>query len=252
MDLHIEGKRVLIDGASQGIGRSIALEFAKEGCIVAVIARRAEQLEILVEEMGGEKSGHSFLAIDLMVEGNPTVASEELSKRGGNFDIAVHCVGGTLDVKDPFSPVEEWQRVWRYNVGIPIEINSVLIPPMRKKNWGRIIHISSISAYSMRGAVPYGAAKSYLNAYVKGLGRAVAAEGIVVSSLMPGAVISENTHWDKIRKTNPEIITDFLNHHQAIGRLGTPEEIAPFSVFMASDLVTFAPGTVIPIDGGSM
>lgn len=252
MDLGIAGKRVLVTGASQGIGRAIALEFAGEGCRVAVVARREQQLRDLVEEMGGEQAGHSSFAADLMDDGGPSRALTALTAEDTHFDIVVHNVGGTMNVKDPLSPMEEWQRVWRFNVGIAIEINGLAIPAMRQQVWGRVIHVSSISAESLRGSGPYAAAKTYLNAYTITLGRAVAPDGIVVSALMPGAIFEDGGHWDNMRKTNPAIMADFLRHHHAVGRFGRADEISPFALFMASQHVTFAQGAAIAIDGGTM
>jgi len=252
VDLGIRGKRVLVTGASQGVGRATAMSFAREGCKVAVIARRREKLREVLEEMGGEEEGHSFYAVDLLEDGAPTTAIKELTANKQPFDVVVHNVGGTLQVRDPLSPMEEWCRVWRFNVGIAIEINGLVIPPMKARHWGRIIHISSIGAEFLQGSGPYAAAKVYLNAYTKILGRAVAPTGIVVSALMPGAFHAEGGHWDHARKTNPGMIEDFLRHHQAIGRLGSVEEISPFALFMASQWVTFATASVVPVDGGTM
>ena len=252
MDLGITGKRVLVTGASQGIGRAIALDFAREGCRVAVVARREKELRDVVEEMGGTGKGHSYYAADLMEPGAPTRVAEELLAQAGVFDIAVHNIGGTLQVKDPLSPMEQWREVWQFNVGIAIEMNALLIPPMQEKHWGRIIHVSSISAENLRGSGPYGAAKAYLNAYTKVLARGIAQTGVIVSAILPGAIIAEGGHWDNIRKHNPAMMEDFLRHHHAVGRLGTAEEIAPFAVFMASELVTFAQGALVPVDGGTM
>jgi len=259
MDLGIRDKTVLVTGASQGIGREIALSFAKEGCKVTVIARRKELLGEVVDQMGGEEKGHSYYAVDLMKDGAPSQAVKELMAKNGVYDIVVHNIGGTLNVKDPLSSMDDWLRVWRFNVGITIEMNQHLVPPMQKQKWGRIIHISSISAESLRGSGPYGAAKAYLNAYSKVLGRFVAPDGIVVSALMPGAVYAKGGHWDEnseINVNNQEAFfkkrEDFLRHHHAIGRLGTADEIAPFAVFMASKYVTFASASTIPIDGGTM
>lgn len=258
MDLGIKNKRVLITGASQGIGYAIAKEFATEGCRISLIARRKEKLQKILEELGGETVGHSYYAIDLMQPNAPASAIQELTKREP-FDIVVHNLGGTLNVKDPLAPMAEWQKVWQFNVGIAIEINDLLIPKMQEKKWGRIIHISSISGESLRGSAPYGAAKAYLNAYTKCLGRAVAPHNIIISALLPGAIYAEGGHWDENAPHNTldkeaffKKRSDFLRHHQAIGRLGYAEEIAPFAVFMASDQVTFASGSIIPIDGGTM
>lgn len=252
MNLGIAGRRVLVTGASQGIGRAVALDFAKEDCKVAIIARREHKLRELVGQMGGAKCGHTYYAVDLMEDGAPTHAVNELTAQGGPFDIVVHNVGGTLNVKNPLSPMDEWCRVWRFNVGIAIEMNALLIPPMQEKQWGRVIHISSISAENLRGSAPYGASKAYLNAYVKVLGRAMATTGVVVSAIMPGAIWAKGGHWDNIRKSNPDMMHDFLRHHHAVGRLGTAEEISPFAVFMASEYVTFAQAALLPVDGGTM
>ena len=258
MDLGIKDKRVLITGASQGIGRAIALEFSKEGCRVAVVARREKELKELVEEIGREEKRHTYFAVDLMKKAEPTRVVKELAKEG-NFDIVVHNLGGTLGVKNPLATVEDWNKVWQLNVGIAIEMNALLIQPMKKQKWGRIIHISSISAETLRGSAAYGVAKAYVNAYTKVLGRAVAQDGIVVSALMPGAIYAKGGHWDEESEINSKDKEnflkkreDFLRHHHAIGRLGTAEEIAPFAVFMASKYVTFAQTSIIPIDGGTM
>jgi len=180
MDIGIAGKRVLVTGASQGIGRAIALSFAQEGCRVAVIARREKELKDVVAEMGGTRKGHSYCAIDLMDEDAPARAVKELTDAQDEFEIVVHNIGGTLGMKNPLAPMEDWQRVWRFNVGIAQEINALVIPPMREKQWGRVIHISSVAALDLRGSCGYGPSKAYLNAYTKVLGRAVAPDGVVV------------------------------------------------------------------------
>lgn len=259
MDLGIKNKIVLVTGASQGIGREIALAFAREDCKVLLIARREQILKDIIEEMGGEAKGHDYYVIDLMEDNAPIKAVTELIKRKGKIDILIHDIGGTLNIKNPLASVEEWYRVWHFNVGISIEINQIVVPYMKKQKWGRIINISSISAESLRGSGPYAAAKAYLNAYTKILGRALAQDGIVVSALMPGALYAPNGHWDENSEINAKDKAafykkreDFLRHHHAIGRLGSANEIAPFAVFMASKYVTFATTSIIPIDGGTM
>ena len=259
MDLGIAGKRALVTGASQGIGRTMAFAFANEGCRVALIARRDSELKDVVDEIGGRAKGHDYYPVDLMKEHASVFAVQALMARGGDFDIVIHNVGGTLNVKDSLAPSEDWAKVWRFNVGIAIDINGVVIPRMQKKKWGRIVHISSISGENLRGAGPYGAAKAYLNAYTRVLGRAFAPDGIVISALMPGAIYAPGGHWDENSSINAKDTeaflrkrADFLRHHHAIERLGKADEIAPFAVFMASEQVTFATTSVIPIDGGTM
>ena len=169
----------------------------------------------------------------------------------------MHNVGGGLGQKGPLDKVEDWNAVWQFNVGIAIEINSVLIPEMKKHGWGRVVHISSITAElgdpsmkSLGGSLAYAAAKAYLNAYIKGLGREMAKDNIVVSGVMPGVVLSKGKHWDKLKNEKPELVDEFLNHYYPIGRFGSAEEISPFVVLLASQQASFAAGSIIPISGG--
>jgi len=252
MEMGINGKRVLIIGIGNGIGKSIAIAYANERAIVTAVSRDEQGLRKLVLEMGGESKGHSYMATDLMIDGNPTKTAKSLIERHKKFDIVVHNIGHHLGIREPLAPVKEWQLVWKLNVGISIEMNEILIPPMIEQKWGRVIHLSSISARILRGSPQYCTSKAYLNAYVTTVGRYLADKGIVMTSIMPGAVEFGGGYWDEIKKQNPEKYHGFLKEHQAIGRMGTPEEIASFAVFMGSIHSSFAPATNIPVDGGSM
>jgi len=252
MDLGLSGKRVLVTAGSRGLGAASARAFAGEGCRVAVVARDEVRLAALLADLGGPEAGHAVLAADLMAPGAPARAVATLVGTGGPFDIVIHNLGGTLGVKDPLAGLADWARVWHCNAGVAVEINNQIIPSMRARGWGRILHVSSNAAESARGAAPYAAAKAYLNTYVKALGRRFAPDGIVVSAVMPGAFETEDGHWARVRRDNPALLEDFLRHHQAIGRLGRPEEIAAFLLFLGSPLASFAPGSVLTVDGGGM
>lgn len=252
MDLGIAGKRVLVTGASQGIGKGIAEAFAVEGCKVSVIARRKEELEKVIEKMGGAKKGHAFVAADLMEEGAPAKAINELVDGHGDFEIIVNNIGGSIRVYDHLAGTEDWLRGLRLNALIAIEINNIVIPAMVEKGWGRVIHISSPSAEDHLGSPMYATSKAFLNAYVRSVGRKLAETGVVMSALSPGGVYVEGGHWEWRKKETPEAVDEFLKHRQAIGRLGTPEDIAPFALMMASEQAAFCPAAIVPVDGGHM
>ena len=252
MELGLAGKNVLVTGASQSIGREIARAFAEEGCRVSAVARRTDPLEELLGDMEGGANCHAVHAVDLMADGAPTEAVRDLAGRQGDFDVVVHSLGGTLDVRDTLSPVSEWMRVWRYNVGISIEINGEIVPKMLEKSWGRVIHISSMSAVDYRGCGPYASAKAYLNGYINAFGRDMAPKGVVVSGLAPGAIMEPDNNWDHKLRDTPDMVADFLRHHQAIGRLGKTAEIIPFILLLASELNTFATASILPVHGGAM
>jgi len=257
MDLGIKNKRVVITGGSRGIGAEIARHFAKEGCRLSLIARNRKNLESMMDEVGGAREGHDFLDLDLRGRNTPNKAVNKLLSKHESIDIVVHNVGGGLGVKNPLAEAKDWYEVWKFNVGIAIEMNRVLIPPMKKKRWGRIIHISSISAVTggtmikpYGGAPAYSCAKAYLNMYTKVIGRELAKDNVIVSAVMPGTILSKGKHWDKMRKKNPEMVEKYLEQYHAIERFGRAEEIAPFVLVLASEYSTFAAGSILPVDGG--
>jgi 3-oxoacyl-[acyl-carrier protein] reductase len=218
---------------------------------VAVVSRTASDIETLVEEMGGEESEHYGVDMDLVPEGAPDKLVDRLKRANfGPIDIVVHNLGGTLDITDPFCSVDDWRRVWRFNLEVAIELNLLLVPAMRERRWGRIVHISSISAMENHGPVTYCAVKAALTAYARSLGRVLAPDGIVVTAVLPGAVFTEGGYWDIASRERPEHVQKYLAERMAIHRLGEPDEIGNAVAFLCSEKASFFIGSVVPIDGG--
>lgn len=252
MELGLSGKKVLIVGASKGIGKGIAIGFAEEKCKIVAVARSADLLEEVKRE-ALEKGAVSFdcEVKDIMVCDTKDF-SDYLIEKYGVFDIVVHNVGGSLISRNHLGGAEDWNYALKFNAVAAIDMNSVLIPPMVERGSGKVIHISSISAMMLRGNPLYASAKAFLNAYVTTVGRQLAPTGVMLCSVMPGAVAFEGSYWDKFVKEGHPRVNDFLRHHQAIDRFGSPEEVANVVLFMASDKSSFMPATNIPVDGANM
>src|SRR5207253_5272185 len=105
-------------------------------------------------------------------------------------DIIVHNLGGNLSLTNPFPSIEDWHKVMTINVDVQVIINNLLMTYMIQKKWGRICHVSSLSGLENHGPPSYCAAKAALTAYVRSLGRYVAKEGVVMTSILPGAVLT--------------------------------------------------------------
>jgi 3-oxoacyl-[acyl-carrier protein] reductase len=121
---------------------------------------------------------------------------------------------------------------------------------MMGRKWGRITHISSISALENQGPPQYCAAKAALNAYIRSVGRFVAADGVVVTGVMPGAVMTAGGYWDEVMKQRPEHGGNFLRERMAIKRFGEVKEISSIVSFLVSDSASFMTGSVVLADGG--
>lgn len=251
MDLGIEDKKALVTGAGRGLGCAIAKALAAEGAKVLVTSRTEVDLAELVESIGGTKRGHLAIAMDIIPDGGPASLLGK-AKQGGfeHFDIVVHNIGGTLDIKDPFCSIEDWRRIYRCNFEVAAELNTMIVPQMQENKWGRVVHISSISAMENHGPVTYCSMKAALTAYTRSFGGVVAPDGVVVSAVLPGAVYTKGGYWDRTSKENPEHVNKYLTERQRIGRFGRPEEIGNYVTYLCSELASFNTGSIVPIDGG--
>lgn len=250
MDLGIQNRLALVTGASRGIGRAIAVELAREGARVILIARSQEQLNTVKDEMDGPREGHRAIAIDLMVEGAVAQLARTISEQVGTPEIVVHNLGGSLGVLQAFASSEEWGKVWQFNVGIAHELNRVFIPPMVAKRWGRIVHISTLSTFTYNGYAAYVSAKCALNGYVKTVNREVSKDNVIVSAVAPGAIYSVGRYFARLQNEDPAALEDYFKNHLPIRRLGRADEIAPVVVFLCSGHASFMAGSIVGIDGG--
>ncbi|SHJ32549.1 SDR family NAD(P)-dependent oxidoreductase [Bacteroides stercorirosoris] len=252
MELGLKSKNILIVGGSKGIGEGIVIGFAKENCNIVNIARTEDLLVKVGKKaiaIGAES--YNYEVADIM-ECNTKQFATDLIEKYGMFDVIVHNVGTSLVSRDYLAGYDDWEHALRMNALASIDMNSVLLPPMIERKSGRVIHISSISAQILRGNPLYASSKAFLNAYITTVGRQLAPTGILMCSIMPGAVAFEGSYWDKFIKEGNPRVDDFLRHHQAVNRFGTPEEIANAVIFMASDKSSFMQATNIPVDGANM
>lgn len=252
MNLGLKDRLVLIVGASKGIGRGIAIGFATEGCRIVAVARSNKLLNDVKKEcMNKGAASFKYVVKDIM-ECDTREFAQHLIDTYGVFDVVVHNVGGSLISRNYLGDAKDWNYALKFNALAAIDMNSILIPPMIERGYGRVIHISSISAIMLRGNPLYASAKAFLNAYVTTVGRQLASTGVLLCSVMPGAVAFPGSYWDKFVKEGHPRVEDFLKHHQAVNRFGTPEEIANAVVFMASNKSSFMQGVNIPVDGANM
>lgn len=250
MELGIKGKLALITGAGRGLGEGICRSLAAEGAQVIATSRTEADLKGLVSELGGEAAGHHLIALDLAAADGPTRLIDFVARLRRNPDIIVNNVGGNLNYTDPLGPASEWREVMRLNVEVGIEINRAFIPAMRHAKWGRICHVSSISALENQGPPAYCAAKAALNAYVRSLGRFVSADNVILTTVMPGAVLTRGGYWDEAVRDRPDHVAKYLKERMAIQRFGRVEEISSIVTFLCSEQASFCVGSCLLADGG--
>ena len=244
MDLQLAGKTALVTGASMGIGRAIARGLAAEGVRVAVLARRAELLETLAEEIvaaGGARP--ALIAQDILAEDAAGRVRDAALAALGTVEILVNNADGSRPLPVD-APEERWTEALTLNFTRQRQITHALLPQMIAGKWGRIINVTGKS--EPEGLNAAFAAKAAVHAWAKGLSREVGQHGITVNSIPPGRIMSE-----QIRRNYPE---DYRKHFAEteipVRYWGEPEDLAVMAVFLASPLARYVTGTVIPVDGG--
>lgn len=251
MDLRISGKKALVTGGASGIGLAVAKELLSNGCQVHFTSRSEERIRNASRQLDSispnYKAHHVNLSIPTELDSFTSVLLQNSSP-----DIIVNNVGDTLGLTDPYCSLDDWHKLFDLIMGIAIRLNNIFLPSMSNNKWGRIVNITAGAAYENSGPVPYCSFKAAFTAYSRSMSRVLALEGnnVVMSSVLPGVVITENGHWQEVLKKNPSHAEKYLSERTTLKRFGLPEEISPMVALLCSDLASFCIGSVIPVEGG--
>jgi 3-oxoacyl-[acyl-carrier protein] reductase len=248
MDLGLKGKKVIVTGASRGIGLSIADTFAREGADVSICARGAETLKAARTKIAAHGTKVHAQACDVSDADALVAYIEAAAGALGGLNILVNNPSGFGRTDD--------EEGWR--LGLDVDLMALVrgswaaVPHIEKAGGGAIIHTSSISGLtSSLRTPPYGAVKAAVIQYTKTQALQLASKNIRVNCLAPGSIEFPGGTWDDAKKNNPKLY-DGIKRSIPFGRLGEPDEVANLAVFLASDAASWVTGVTIAVDGGQM
>jgi 3-oxoacyl-[acyl-carrier protein] reductase len=254
VDLALEGRHVIVAGASRGIGRAIARGFLAEGAKVLLTGRGEDALNetagAFAKEFDRERVAR--FAGDMTDSDDIRAAIEFGVDRFGPPDVLVANVGGGYlkpgwDVAD-----DDLDDALSHNLTGTIRLVRETLKHMAGRAGASVTVISSIAGVDAMGApFAYGVAKAGLNHYVADLARLVGPE-VRVNAVAPGNIRFEGGTWDEAVKANPERLQRWIDREVALKRFGSVEEIADVTVFLASDRAAFVTGTTWIADGGQV
>ena len=252
MDLELKGKTALVTGSTAGIGLAIAAALAKEGAAVIVNGRTQERVDNAVRASG---AAHG-IAADLGTEAGARAVIERFPA----VDILINNLG--IFEPKPFEEIvdDEWRRFFEVNVLSGVRLSRHYIGPMKRKNWGRIVFISSESALQIpKEMIHYGMTKTAQLAVSRGLAETTAGTGVTVNSVLPGPTKSEGVleFVGKLALANgvdsAAVEREFFTKARPtslLQRFATTGEVASVVVFVCSPLAAAMNGTAVRADGG--
>lgn len=243
--MRLKDRNTFITGAAQGIGRSMAIGMAKEGANVAVADINVERAEAAAQEIRvlGVKS--LAIRLDVSMKNEVVSAFETFTKEFGRLDILVNNAGITKDALILRMKDEDWDVTLDVNLKGAFLCSKEAIKLMAKQQYGRIINMSSVVAFTGNpGQANYSASKAGIIGLTKTIAKEYASRGIRANAVAPGFIQTAMTD------TIPEKIKEEMKKLIPLGCFGTPEDVANTIIFLASKEADYITGQVFHINGG--
>lgn len=260
MDLQLRGKRALITGSTAGIGFAAAAGLVREGASIIVNGRSAERVSAAVERLRSTAGTGTADVLGVAADLSTADGAAGLVRQVPDVDILVNNLG--IFEPKPFEEISDadWLRFFETNVMSGVRLTRHYLPGMKRRDWGRIVFVSSESAVQIPSEmIHYGMTKSAQLAIARGVAETTAGTGVTVNSVLPGPTESEGvgTFVSELAKQQgigrAEFEAEFFRSARPtslLKRFATVEEVANMIVFVCSSLSSATNGAALRVDGG--
>ncbi len=243
----LKGRVALVTGASQGIGRAVALELAGAGAAVAVCARSEEKITAVANEIAGAGGAAAAFKLDVASEDEIKSVVKAVIGQYGKVDILVNNAGITRDQLAMRMKRADWDAVLNTNLTGAFLCTQAVVGSMLKQRWGRIINITSVfGQMGQAGQANYAASKAGLIGLTMAMARELASRSITVNAIAPGFIETAMTEV-----LSAEFKADALKMIP-LGRVGSDADVAHAVHFLASEEASYVTGHVLNVNGGML
>jgi 3-oxoacyl-[acyl-carrier protein] reductase len=245
LKVDLAGHTAVVTGASQGLGKAIALALAAAGAKVACVARSADKLADSVGAITAAGGQAEAFPCDVKESAPVDALIDSLVEKWGKVDILVNNAGVTRDTLLPRMSDDDWDTVIDTNLRGSFLFARACSRHMMRARYGRIINISSVSGLMGNpGQTNYSASKAGIIGFTRSLSRELAGRKVTINAVCPGFIESEMT------KVLGEVVIEEAKKRIPAKRLGTPEDVATCVLFLASPAACYVTGQVLTVDGG--
>lgn len=235
----LEGKKILITGASSGIGREIAIQTASFGASLIITGRNTENLNNLLKTLNHKR--HKSIACDL----NTSEGTSKLVSELPLLDGVIHSAGINKRLPLKYISSQSLDEVMKINFYAPVLLTKDLYKQKLLNKEASIVFISSVaSSFASLGNIMYMASKGALNSFMKGIALELAPFGIRANAIQPGMIKTNLT-----AAISDQVIEEDMKRYP-LGRYGKPEEVAWAAIYLLSDATKWMSGSILTIDGG--
>ncbi len=240
----LNGKVACVTGASSGLGRRAAIVLAQAGAKVVGVARRADALQSLCDEVGNTAAA---VVADIADRAKIDTLATDIAAPFGSPDIVIHAAG--VNTREPADDVtaEGWDQTLALNLSAPFFLSQALVPHMKSNGWGRIVNFASLqTTRAFPGGIAYGATKAGIGQLTRAMAEAWSPHGITANAIGPGFFPTELTQavFDDPERAQRNAA------QTCAGRNGTLEDIDGPILFLCSDASSYVTGQVLMVDGG--
>ena len=250
MNLELSGKRVLVTGASQGIGKATVIGFLEEGAHIVMASRGLDKLNKLADELKKKYLNSKIIAhkCDFTEERDLEALKNLIEEKFGGIDIVVANVGDGRSVNDVMPSKEQWDVTWNINFNSALFTARTFLPLLESSN-GNLLFVSSIAGVEAFGApVDYSTAKAAIIALAKNMARKLSS--VRINVIAPGNVYFKGGAWDQKIMNEPIEIENLIKSSVPMNRFASPKEIADSIIFLCSNRSNFITGATLVVDGG--
>jgi 3-oxoacyl-[acyl-carrier protein] reductase len=242
----------VVTGAGSGIGRAIALGYAREGSTLAVLDINGETAAKTASDIRGEGGKAQAFTLDVRDREACRAVAAKVASDVGSVSILVNDAGinrRNAFTADPDAVIKDWDDIMAVNLDGLFNVTHAFLAPLRAAK-GRIVNIASMQSFvhvRTPNSPAYTASKHGVLGFTRALAAELGKDGVRVNAIGPGLI--ETPLNEKVRATQPDLVQIFLDH-TPLGRAGKPEDIVGPALFLASDLSAYVTGTIVMADGG--